>query len=58
MPDREAEKTAVTPPTVKSGMGYPNNREETSPTPIGWQGLDTKDIAHVSRETSSEKAAE
>ena len=58
MPDREAEETAVTPPTVKPGMGYPNHREETSPTPIGWLGLDTENISHVSRETSIERSAE
>jgi hypothetical protein len=58
MPDRAAEETAVTPPTVKPGMGYPNHREETSPTPIGWQGLDTENFSHVSRETSTERAAE
>ncbi|MEY3587012.1 hypothetical protein HRU87_07075 [Aquiluna borgnonia] len=52
MPDQEAELTAVTPATVTPGLGYPNNREEVSPTPIGWQGLPVDDIAHVSRETS------
>ena len=58
MPEREAEKSAVTPPTVKPGMGYPNHREEISPTPIGWQGLKTEDIAQVSRETSTERVTE
>jgi len=49
--DQPAEESAVTKPTVVSGMGYPNNREEVSPTPIGWQGLDNKDLTNVSRET-------
>ena len=52
MSEQPAEQTAVTPPTVKVGLGYPNDRQETSPTPIGWQGLDNTDIKHVSRETS------
>ncbi|WP_296631043.1 hypothetical protein [Rhodoluna sp.] len=41
----EAEKSSVTAPTVVSGLGYPNDRLETSPEPTGWQGV-------VSRETS------
>lgn len=53
-----AEESAVTPPTVKPGMGYPNHREEESPTPIGWQPLATDGIEHVSRETLPKKAAE
>jgi hypothetical protein len=52
MKDQPAEQTSVTAPTVKEGLGYPNDRQETSPTPVGWQGLDTSDITHVSRETS------
>lgn len=48
------EQDVQTPKTVKPGMGYPNDRVESSPTPIGWQGLDTEDIEHVSRETSWE----
>jgi hypothetical protein len=52
MSDQPAEQTAITPPTVREGLGYPNDRKESSPTPIGWQGLDTADITHVSRETS------
>ena len=48
------EQEVQTPRTVKLGMGYPNDRVEGSPTPIGWQGLDTEDIEHVSRETSWE----
>ncbi len=55
MEKREAETSATTPPTVKPGMGYPNNREEESPTPIGWQGLNTKDLTHVSRETLAQR---
>lgn len=57
MKDQPAEATAVTKPTVVPGMGYPNNREETSETPIGWQGLDTENIEHVSRETTGSNDA-
>lgn len=32
-----AEQSAITKPTVAPGLGYPANREEESPTPIGWQ---------------------
>lgn len=53
MLDQPAETTAETPATVREGLGYPNDREETSPQPTGWQGLDTADIEHVSRETSA-----
>lgn len=52
MPKQPAEESAETPATVVPGMGYPNGREETSPTPIGWHGLDTEGIEKVSRETS------
>ena len=51
MPVNPADQTAVTQPTVKEGLGYPNDREEISPTPVGWQGLEVADIKHVSRET-------
>jgi hypothetical protein len=51
----EHEKDAQTQPTVKPGMGYPNAREEQSPTPIGWQGLETENLEHVSRETIRER---
>jgi hypothetical protein len=37
-----AESSAVTAPTVVSGLGYPADRNETSPEPTGW---------NVSRET-------
>jgi hypothetical protein len=37
-----AEISAVTAPTVVSGLGYPADRIETSPEPTGW---------NVSRET-------
>jgi hypothetical protein len=46
-----AEETATTPPTVVPGMGYPNNREETTPTPIGWQPVKDDNLTVVSRET-------
>ncbi len=51
----EHEREAQSPATVRTGMGYPNHREEHSPTPIGWQGLDNDSIGHVSRETKGEK---
>ena len=49
--NQHADDSAVTKPTVVSGMGYPNNREEVSPTPIGWQGLENDNLTNVSRET-------
>lgn len=49
--NQPADESAVTKPTVVSGMGYPNNREEVSLTPIGWQGLDNENLTNVSRET-------
>ncbi len=55
MSDQPADLTAITAATVKSGMGYPNDRLETSPTPIGWQGLGQINVTHVSRETSERK---
>lgn len=51
MPDQPAEETAVTKPTVVSGLGYPNGREESSPQPTGWL-VDNSEIKEVSRETS------
>jgi hypothetical protein len=49
--NQPADESAVTKSTVVSGMGYPNHREEVSPTPIGWQGLDQDNLSNVSRET-------
>ena len=40
-----AESSAVTAPTVVSGLGYPADRKEVSPEPTGWNASD------VSRET-------
>lgn len=57
MNKRESEETAETGASVVPGLGYPNNRLEASPEPTGWQGLDTKDIAHVSRETFDESTS-
>jgi hypothetical protein len=51
---QEHEKDTQTKPSVKPGMGYPNDRVESSPTPIGWQGLSNENIEHVSRETKVE----
>lgn len=50
-----ADTTAVTKATVVSGLGYPNGREETSPSPVGWQTPTTETAIiekQVSRETS------
>ncbi len=47
--------TAVTKATVVSGLGYPNGREEFSPSPVGWQANTAEIITiekQVSRETS------
>jgi hypothetical protein len=52
MSTNPAEDTAITPASVKPGMGYPNDRVEVSPSDIGWQGLDQGDVRIVSRETS------
>lgn len=52
MSEQPADQSATTSATVKPGMGYPNNRVETSPTPIGWHGLNQTNLTHVSRETS------
>lgn len=49
--NQPSEESAITKPTVVKGMGYPNQREEVSPTPIGWQGLSNEDLVKVSRET-------
>jgi len=50
----EHEKDVQTPAAVKPGLGYPNDRVETSPTPIGWQGVQNENIENVSRETSGD----
>ena len=59
-PQTEAERTAVTQPTVVPGHGYPANRVETSPSPIGWHASGPTStnpgslgtLEEVSRETS------
>ena len=59
-PQTEAERTAVTQPTVVSGHGYPADRAEVSPSPTGWHASGPKSTApgslgtleEVSRETS------
>ena len=56
--ENPADSTAETKPSVASGMGYPNHRDETSPEPIGWQGLDSDGLTEVSRETSGDKSAD
>ena len=49
--ENPADSTAETQTSVAPGMGYPNHRVETSPEPIGWQGLDLEGMTEVSRET-------
>jgi hypothetical protein len=51
MPEQPAESTSVTKPSVVSGLGFPNGREESSPQPTGWL-VDNSEITKVSRETS------
>jgi len=59
-PQTEAERTAVTQPTVVSGHGYPANRSEVSPSPTGWHASGPSattpgslgQLEEVSRETS------
>jgi hypothetical protein len=46
-----AEQSAVTPPTVAMGLGYPMNRDEQSLDPTGWINSG-QEIEKVSRETS------
>jgi hypothetical protein len=52
--NQPADETAITKPSVVQGMGYPNNRQENSPTPIGWQGKKSDNLIEVSRETLGE----
>jgi hypothetical protein len=53
----EAEATAVTKATVVSGLGYPNGRNEQSPSPTGWQTpTEAGTVTNVSRETSAKSA--
>jgi hypothetical protein len=56
--ENPAESTADTQPSFAPGMGYPNHRVETSPEPIGWQGLNLEGLTEVSRETSEELSAD
>jgi hypothetical protein len=51
MSEQPAEDNSVTKPSVVSGLGYPNGREESSPHPTGWL-VDNSEITEVSRETS------
>jgi hypothetical protein len=51
MPEQPAESTSVTKPSVAQGLGYPHDREESSPQPTGWL-VDNSEISEVSRETS------
>jgi hypothetical protein len=55
--DQPSESTAQAIRTVFPTLGFPNNRQEQSPIPTGWLGLDTKNIVNVSRETLAEDSA-
>lgn len=55
MNEQLAESTATTAASVAPGLGYPNHREEESPTPIGWHGINQDNFTIVSRETSESK---
>lgn len=55
-----SESSAVTPPTVAPGLGYPADRVVSSPEPTGWQKIHAKvtkikplEFDNVSRETSA-----
>lgn len=52
MIDQPSDETAITKPSVATGLGYPNHRVEASPEPIGWQQVSSAEAEHVSRETS------
>ena len=50
----KSESSAVTPPTVAPGLGFPADRKETSPEPTGWLGLrQDQESGNVSRGTSN-----
>lgn len=52
--ETRSESESVTPPTVVTGLGYPNGREENSPEPTGWQPAEGEISSikeSVSRET-------
>jgi hypothetical protein len=51
MSEQPAEQSSITKPTVVSGLGYPNGREESSPQPTGWL-VENPELTEVSRETS------
>jgi len=40
-PLQPADSTAATSKSVVAGLGYPNGRAETSPTPTGWSASKT-----------------
>ena len=50
----QSESSAVTPPTVAPGLGFPADRIEVSPEPTGWLGLkQDEESGNVSRGTSN-----
>jgi len=42
-----AEVSAVTAPTVVSGLGYPADRKESSPEPTGWTIVSRETITQI-----------
>lgn len=48
-----AEASSVTPPTVVSGLGYPNGREEISAEPTGWLNQN-EEIVKIEKKVSRE----
>lgn len=53
--DSKKDFQSVTPTSVVRGLGYPNGREETSPSPLGWLVPVLEIVTlekRVSRETS------
>lgn len=53
--ESEAERSSVAKRSVVRGLGYPNGRDEVSPSPVGWQVKSEEVIIiekQVSRETS------
>jgi len=51
--NQPAEETAITPPTVVTGLGYPNGRDEKSPEPTGWQN-NPAEIQRIEKKVSRE----
>ena len=48
-----SESSAVSKASVVSGLGYPNGRDEQSPSPTGWQAT-TEEITSIEKQVSRE----